>query len=800
MSPDSRLSAALVLLVFPCLASPPATAGGSAENALLVVDPTSSDALWAANHYRAARDIPDCNVLYMDPSATSYQSFVDVNLPALFGHLANQGIADHIDYVVVMPGTGFRISAPGLVSDGCAAVNNFGIAGAYTMAFIPDEILAGVPFSKRNMYFSASTAVHPFDSGTGWVNGAPGASGGGKHYFISSLLGYSGSLGNTMPEIIDMIDRSVAVDGTFPAGTFYFMHTTDTARSGPRHDLYPGVAADIVALGGGAQVLYADLPLGNHDCLGIMTGWASADVDGADLTILPGAFCDHLTSFAGNFASSSQTKMSRWIAKGASGTSGAVEEPCNYPGKFPHPTIHRSYFKGLSLGEAWYRSMDYLPFQNLLLGDPLTRPFTHLPVVDVPDLPTGPITDTVFIHPTATATAPGAQIERVEVLVDGVTRRSGVPGEALPLQIELLTDGWHEVRALAYDDSEVRAVGRWVGWLEVAAEGRGATAVPATTAGDQGHLFHLDVSAQGAGLVELRLVQSGRVLATTTANPGALEVFGATLGAGEATVQLEALYSDGDLVRGAPIALDVAETGAGAGVQTPLAYDYHRRVLSEGACVIELPAVFDDAPDAASFTVVTPPAQASVLAGATGGYRIVTPQAGATGTDVLVWHVTTPAGTSADATVHLEYVDPAPPCSNPILYCSATTNSTGLPAMIWYSGTTSVVENEFHVSAYDAPPHQFGLFFYGPNQIQLPFGDGFRCVGGGIYRLSPASLTDVFGIIDRHVDFNADPAASGGGAILPGSTWNFQFWYRDPAGPGGSGFNLTEGLSAQFCP
>jgi hypothetical protein len=35
--------------------------------------------------------------------------------------------------------------------------------------------------------------------------------------------------------------------------------------------------------------------------------------------------------------------------------------------------------------------------------------------------------------------------------------------------------------------------------------------------------------------------------------------------------------------------------------------------------------------------------------------------------------------------------------------------------------------------------------------------------------------------------------------IAPGSTWFFQFWYRDSdAGP--AAFNLSNGLSATFCP
>ena len=35
--------------------------------------------------------------------------------------------------------------------------------------------------------------------------------------------------------------------------------------------------------------------------------------------------------------------------------------------------------------------------------------------------------------------------------------------------------------------------------------------------------------------------------------------------------------------------------------------------------------------------------------------------------------------------------------------------------------------------------------------------------------------------------------------IAPGTTWNFQAWFRDPAA-GGSGFNLSNGLELTFLP
>jgi hypothetical protein len=50
------------------------------------------------------------------------------------------------------------------------------------------------------------------------------------------------------------------------------------------------------------------------------------------------------------------------------------------------------------------------------------------------------------------------------------------------------------------------------------------------------------------------------------------------------------------------------------------------------------------------------------------------------------------------------------------------------------------------------------------------------------------------GSVARPFDF-ASPAGS---IVTPGSTWNFQLYYRDVAG-GGAGFNSTNGLQATFC-
>jgi hypothetical protein len=105
--------------------------------------------------------------------------------------------------------------------------------------------------------------------------------------------------------------------------------------------------------------------------------------------------------------------------------------------------------------------------------------------------------------------------------------------------------------------------------------------------------------------------------------------------------------------------------------------------------------------------------------------------------------------------------------------------------------------NNFALLVAGCPSGQFGLFYYGPNQIQVPFGDGFRCVGGGVFRLG-VKVTGTSGGAAFELDVTDPPEPPA--QITAGSTWNVQFWYRDPAGPGGTGFNLSDGLNASFFP
>jgi hypothetical protein len=112
-----------------------------------------------------------------------------------------------------------------------------------------------------------------------------------------------------------------------------------------------------------------------------------------------------------------------------------------------------------------------------------------------------------------------------------------------------------------------------------------------------------------------------------------------------------------------------------------------------------------------------------------------------------------------------------------------------------HTGSLSVSVNDTVLTVSGLPTGQAGIFFYGAGQIQIPFGNGFRCVGGQLFRLLPATFSDGAGNNSRFLDLTNLP---NGGDILVGDTRNFQHWYRDPMG-GGPRFNTSDGLRLTFC-
>ncbi len=134
-------------------------------------------------------------------------------------------------------------------------------------------------------------------------------------------------------------------------------------------------------------------------------------------------------------------------------------------------------------------------------------------------------------------------------------------------------------------------------------------------------------------------------------------------------------------------------------------------------------------------------------------------------------------------------------------YCVATINSSGGAATMSTEGSLSISANDLVLVAEPCPKHQFGFFFYGSTRVQIPLGHGYLCVGAGtvgLQRLVPVAQVNNQNIARYFVDFTLPPMNSGAGQVFSGSTWNFQFWFRDP--PAGSPtYNLTDAVAITFC-
>ena len=127
-------------------------------------------------------------------------------------------------------------------------------------------------------------------------------------------------------------------------------------------------------------------------------------------------------------------------------------------------------------------------------------------------------------------------------------------------------------------------------------------------------------------------------------------------------------------------------------------------------------------------------------------------------------------------------------------YCDNLPNSTGLPSKLHVEGSPVVFDNDFTLVAEQAPPSVPGLFFFGSGHTAQPFGDGVLCVLPPLKRIQPPAGTSAAGIATRELDLTLPPAA---GAIAPGTSWDFQFWFRDGAG-GPAGFNTSDGYHVSF--
>lgn len=301
-----------------------------------------------AAYYQTARGIPAANIIRVKVntasatiSATDFATLktdVDAKLPA--------GVQ----------ATLVTWAAPSRVVGTCA----MGITSALALGY-DRKYCGGCDGTTRSGYFES-------ESQRPWTD---------LKLRPSMLLGAS-----TLDAAKALIDRGVKADASYPTGDGYLIRTSDAARS----VRYADFAAQPAAWAGRLQLSYIDASAnsanntitGKNNVLFYFTGLPSVPSIASN-TFRPGAAADHLTSYGGLIPGAGQMSAVDWLAAGATGSFGTVEEPCNYTNKFPQASsLIDQYYRGATLIEAYWKSVDW-PGQGLFVGEPLAQPFADKP-------------------------------------------------------------------------------------------------------------------------------------------------------------------------------------------------------------------------------------------------------------------------------------------------------------------------------------------------------------------------------------------------------------------------------------
>lgn len=519
-------------------------AGGGPENVFLVVNSNSEASKTIANHYIDLRKIPPQNVLYLNypPGRVNVPSevFRKRILQPIFDEIEQRKLKDQISYVVYSSDFPWRVDFqadfPG---------------ESYARGFRPTASLSSATYlhafvtQKRKEMFGLNANFYcsppndlvvvsrAFRSNYHWSLGGRRAAQDGLPYMMSSVLGVSGVRGNTMDEIVNYLKRSAEADGSAPPGTIYYA-VNKTVRSTIRDREFKQAVRLLGLAGVRGEIVDAIFPQYKSDIAGVTCGHSNVNPLNSKSRLLPGAFCDNLTSSGGQFLpDKKQTPLTEFLRMGAAGASGTVIEPAAVPQKFPNYTNQVHYAHGCSLAEAFYQSVS-CPYQQILVGDPLCQPWAKIPKVSVSGISDGAmVKGTVDVIPSG-ALSHGA-VSSFEMYVDGVPTHKCLPGEQIKWDTTKVADGHHEVRIVAWDNTPIETQGRWIGSVVVK---NGLDAVQLSI--DQSSLAKdepvLTFQLAATNGTPAMVLCNGRELGKVAGGSGSVIVDRSTLGSGPVTL------------------------------------------------------------------------------------------------------------------------------------------------------------------------------------------------------------------------------------------------------------------------
>lgn len=358
-----------------------------------------------------------------------------------------------------------------------------------------------------------------FRGAYGWdSDGQPRTAGEHPRYLLSTMLTVTSGRGISYAEAMEQLQRSAAADHTAPGGTIYFLENSDI-RSTTRKWGFDSAIEALRSLGVQAEKMQGVLPQRKGDVAGACVGSASFNWPASGSRILPGAICEHLTSFGGVLSEGAgQTPLTAFLRHGAAGSSGTVTEPFAVQAKFPTPFLYVHYARGATLAEAFYQSVAG-PYQLLIVGDPLCAPWAPRGEVAIAGIePRATVeAETITVQPRLSKRDENLPpVDRWELYLDG--RRVAVEpdGEPCRLDLESLPNGQHLLTAAAVcGPLELRCRGSVL--FVVRRKGPTVALTAARPAVPWDSELAFEIRTSGGHRVQLR--SAGRVLAEVSA-PG----------------------------------------------------------------------------------------------------------------------------------------------------------------------------------------------------------------------------------------------------------------------------------------
>jgi uncharacterized protein (TIGR03790 family) len=566
-----------------------ARAGGGGENMLLVVNPNDPASLQIANAYAALRDIPASNFLYIAPPSDYHNdgqpiSQAEVNsfyLAPIASTISSRGLTNQIDYIgMIGEATSYSITAQFSTPSTNANSLNYALSLLTPLTNGSGLTLQGATFVNTsgptsalyqvsgNIPVGSNSAVH-HSASYNITYPAAGVSVATK-YYMSGTIGYTGTNGNTVSEVIASLESAASADGTHPDGTVYYENNNDI-RATMRNGQWTSTAAQLSARSVSGQFennTPGATPLDRNNVGGALCGAPTMTLNNGS-TYLAGSWADDVTSYGCNFLDTSQTKATAFIAAGAAGTTGAVVEPYAIPARFTNTSIQTFIADGSTLGEAFAKSVA-APDVQMPLGDMLAQPDADVPLVSITSGPGnyGAAKGAISLATSAALVAPriATGICKFELVVDGMVTStvSGAGGSGtFSLNTTGLSDGVHEVRAVAINNAQAASDGYAVMPVVVDNHGRSITFTSGNlTLGTSPATIGVATSAGDGTVSQVELTCLGRVVAQAGGSPNSLSINPSTLAPGDNVIVPVAVFSDGSQVAGGAFTVHVESVPA----------------------------------------------------------------------------------------------------------------------------------------------------------------------------------------------------------------------------------------------